>query len=147
MTKNWVHISTTSEFTVVPMQVSAPMASIGGEFTVYNHLVTSGLWMWYGEYLNPHAEKTSKVNHCATVLASNFMEKKEVYSAIRGPVFFTSVHGGALSERHIEQLRLFAGVAAGLEWRLNYHGNIDASDAAMADVKVSNALKEWSVLS
>lgn len=88
------------------------VAGSGGPFAICNHLVTSGLWMWYREYereVLPSSYDT--INYCATALwdiKHSGPPRKKVY----GPVLFTgSIHRGALSEDNVARLHLFARLA------------------------------------
>jgi hypothetical protein len=149
MTKTdyWAQIDTNGAFEIMPAASSAPFVGTDEEhFTVYNHVVTRDLWMWYKEYKDPIIPvEVRSINYCATVLRSNFMEKKEVYSPIGGIVVFTSTAGGGLAESHIEQLKLFAKVSGKLLWRLNYYGNLESADVQSAETMVQNAVATWSL--
>lgn len=84
----------------------------GGPYAVCNHLVTSGIWMWYREYerdVEPSLYDT--VNYCATALWSIrdlSAPKKIVY----GPVIFTGgIHRTPLASNHVAGLFVLANFA------------------------------------
>lgn len=111
----WVVITPDNIAEKIPSRSGIGMPEItgtGGPFAVCNHLVTSGLWMWYREYereVLPSSLDT--INHCATSLwqiKDLGPPRKKVY----GPVLFTgSIHRGPLSEDSVTRLHLLARLA------------------------------------
>lgn len=97
----------------------------GGPFRVCNHLVTSGLWMWYRAY-DPDVlpGQHDVVNHCATTLWT-VKDLGPPWKTVYGTVLFTGdISGAPVSAYHVTRLFVLANLAKsksaelGLEYSL-----------------------------
>ena len=97
-------------------------------YAMFNHVVAPGLWMWYRQYSHADIESYSGVkepiNHCATVLLSNFREKKDPAVYVRGPVIFTGTLEAAVEENHSVRVHLMARLAFNELQRIEKEGTV-----------------------